>query len=372
MTKERQNRFLLVGFAVFAALLYFLSSVLTPFIAGIAVAYFLDPVADKLEKWGASRLVATCLILAAFFIFVIVLLVLLLPLLQHQIVGLITRVPDLIEALREQALPLIERLQATLSAESLERLRNAAGSYAGEAIQFVTGLIKNLLSGGVALLEIVSLIFLSPLVAFYLLRDWDLIIAKLDNLLPRDLAPVIREQLGEIDKIIAGFVRGQATVCLILAVLYGIGLTAVGLEFGLLVGLGTGLISFIPYFGMTVGLVVAMAIALTQFSDWLPFVLVAAVFAVGQIIEGNFLTPKLVGDKVGLHPVWVIFALLAGGALFGFTGILLGVPAAAVIGVLVRFGTSQYLASPLYQGVGSNAGESHSGASETAPEKEET
>ena len=199
------------------------------------------------------------------------------------------------------------------------------------------------------------LLVITPLVAFYLLRDWDRIVARIDSLLPSRIRPIVREQAKEIDDILAGFVRGQATVCLLLGVFYAVGLSLAGLDFGVIVGLGTGLISFIPYFGMTIGLVTGMGIAVAQFADWVPIAIVAGVFAVGQVLEGNVITPRLVGNRVRLHPVWVIFAVLAGGALFGFTGILLALPAAAVIGVLVRFAVSRYQGSSLFDRDGDSA-----------------
>lgn len=352
MTRERQMWFWLASIAIFALLLYLLRSVLAPFVAGLAVAYCLDPVADKLEEWGASRLVATILITISFFLAVTILLVILFPLLQTQVVGLIARIPDAIDFLSKQAAPIVDGLQARLGAEEIERLRDGFGGYVGEAIKWVSGLLKGLWSGGLVLFEVAALLFITPLVSFYLLRDWDRIVAHIDSLLPRDAAPTIRDRMTEIDTTIAAFVRGQATVCLILAAFYGAGLTLIGLDFGLLVGLSAGLISFVPYFGMLIGLSVALGIALTQFADWVPFALVALVFGVGQLVEGNFLTPKLVGDSVGLHPVWVIFAVLAGGTLFGFTGLLLAVPTAAIIGVLVRFGSARYLLSGYFHGSG--------------------
>ena len=356
MAAESRIGFWLALVAVAAVLLYLLSGVLMPFVAGMAIAYFLDPVADRLEAWGLSRAVAAALILAAFFAAAAGCLVLLFPLLQAQVVGLATRGPDLIDTLRQQAEPLLRQMWADLPPDVLERLRAAAGSYAGEIVQWVSKLLADLLSGGMAFLNILSLVLISPLVAFYLLRDWDRIIERLDTLLPRPTAPVIRGQVAEIDRTIAAFVRGQASVCLILSIFYGVGLTLLGLQSGLLVGLGAGLVSFIPYFGAALGLAVGLGIALFQFADWLPIFLVAAVFVAGQTAESYILTPKLVGERVGLHPVWIIFALLAGGALFGFTGVLLAVPAAAVIGVLVRFAQARYLESPLYGGGGDEPG----------------
>ncbi len=357
MTRERHLAIWLAVLAVFCVLVFLLKSMLLPFVAGMGVAYFLDPVADRLEKWGLSRVLATSLITAAFFATVIILLVLLVPLLEGQVVAFIGRLPGYAAVLREYAEPLLERLQTIVPAGGMDNLGDAAGTYVGQAIKWIGALLANVWSGGVALFQLISLVVITPLVSFYLLRDWDRIVERIDAYLPRGSAPAIHDQFGKIDRTLAGFIRGQATVCLILGAFYAVGLSLVGLEFGLLIGLGTGLISFIPYFGMMVGLAVGIGVALAQFSGLGSVALVAAVFAVGQAAEGNFLTPKLVGDRVGLHPVWVIFALLAGGTLFGFTGILLAVPAAAVIGVLVRFTLESYRDSRLYEGLGDDAGD---------------
>jgi predicted PurR-regulated permease PerM len=204
--------------------------------------------------------------------------------------------------------------------------------------------------GGIAIANLLSLIFITPVVTFYMLRDWDRLIAHIDSLLPREYAATVREQAKAIDHTLAGFARGQASVCLVLAAYYASGLMLVGLPFGLVVGLAAGLLTFIPYLGAATGFVVGMAIALANFDSWTAIIAVAIVFAIGQVIESNVLTPRLVGNRVGLHPVWVIFALLAGGALFGFVGILLAVPSAAAIGVLVRFATGRYMESPVYLG----------------------
>lgn len=335
-----------------AALLYLLSGMLLPFVAGLLVAYFLDPVADRLEKWGCSRTLATALITVAFFLLLGATMVLLFPLLQGQVMGLAAKAPALIVALREQAGPLLDLVQTSLDENQVAKIRDAAGSYAGEAARWLGGFLGRVLSGGVAVFQILSLLVITPLVSFYLLRDWDRLVARFDDLMPRDLQPTIRAQMQEIDRTIAAWVRGQATVCVLLGAWYGIGLTMIGLEFGLVVGFLTGLISFVPYFGMGVGLAVALGIAFAQFSGWVPFALVVGVFGAGQVVDAYFLTPRLVGEKVGLHPVWVIFALLAGGALFGFTGVLLAVPVAAVIGVLVRFSIARYRESSYYLGGG--------------------
>lgn len=352
MSKEKQILVWIAGLALFAALLSALSGILMPFVAGIAVAYFLDPAADRMENWGISRALATGLILLAFFIVVAGGLILLFPLLQAQVVDLAVRVPDLIDALRRQVEPLLAELSARLPADALQRLGQAAGSFTGQAAEWLTGILADLWSGGMAFLNLLSLVLITPLVAFYLLRDWDRIIKHLDGLLPRDFAETIREQASEVDKTLAAFVRGQASVCLVLTIFYAAGLTLAGLKYGLLVGIGAGFISFIPYIGAGIGLAVGTAIAVVQFSDLAPIATVVAVFLIGQTAESYFLTPRLVGGRVGLQPIWIIFALLAGGALFGLTGVLLAVPVAAIIGVLVRFGRSRYLESALYKGGG--------------------
>jgi predicted PurR-regulated permease PerM len=246
---------------------------------------------------------------------------------------------------------LLDLARAHLSAEDIAALRARIGSVAGpDALAWVGRTLGGLWGGGVAFFNLLSLLFITPLVAFYLLRDWDGIVAVVDDWLPRDHAPVIRAQLAAVDRVLSGFVRGQLTVCLVLGVFYALGLGLVRLDFGLVIGLATGLISFVPVFGTLVGFAVGIGVALVQFGFAWQVAAVAGVFLAGQAIEGNFLTPKLVGSRVGLHPVWTIFALLAGGALAGFTGLLLAVPAAAVIGVLSRFAVARWVASDAYRG----------------------
>lgn len=349
MTAERRWLIWLGIAVVMAVLIYEMRAALTPFIAGMAVAYLLDPLADRLEAVGVPRTGAVCIILGTFLAILVIIAILLFPLLQTQIVELAERLPTYIQKLRDAAMPLIERLQASLSGAEAERLRTAVGNVAGNVVGWVGQILGGLWSGGLAVFNALSLVVIMPVVAFYLLRDWDRIVAHIDSLLPRDAAGTIREQVREIDDRLSGFVRGQASVCLALGIWYATGLTMVGLDFGLLVGIAAGLISFVPYLGTGLGLVVGLGLAFAQFDTWLPIGLVAAVFATGQILEGYVLTPRMVGERVGLHPVWVLFALMAGGALLGFTGVLLAVPAAAVIGVLVRFAISRYLQSPLYR-----------------------
>jgi len=353
ISMEKRALFWILGLAVFGLLLYVLSGVLVPFVAGLAVAYFFDPVADRLEKAGVSRGLAAAVVIAGFLALAGALLVLIYPLLQGQVVGLIAHIPELIDAAREQSAPLLETLNERLSSGQISDLKGTAGSYAGNALGWLGGLLQDVWSGGLAFFNLLSLLIITPLVAFYLLRDWDRIVAHFDGLLPRRSAVTIREQATAIDATLAAFVRGQASVCFVLGIFYATGLTIIGLDFGLLVGLGTGIISFVPYVGAGIGMLTGVGIALFQFPETTSVIIVAAIFFVGQTAESYFLTPKLVGDRVGLHPVWIVFALLAGGALFGFTGVLLAVPVTAVIGVLVRFATARYLESPLYGGEGS-------------------
>lgn len=348
MTTRERAVFWTVGLVIAVAALIVLKPILLPFVAGMAVAYFLDPVCDRLEEKGLSRLAATALVTAIFFIVVIIVLSATAPFIYGQIVSFAERVPSYVAAIESKAGPLLDYVTSELTQEDSPGIGESAAQYAGTAVQWAARALARVLGGLSAVADIISLVVLTPLVAFYLLRDWDVMVARVDSWLPRAYAETIREQVKLVDLTLAGFVRGQAIVCFAMGLFYGIGLTVAGLDFGFLVGFFTGLISFIPYFGMLIGLALGGGIAIAQFDTIPPILWVLAIFAAGQIIEGNFLTPKLVGGRVQLHEVWIIFALLAGGMLFGFTGILLAVPIAAVIGVLVRFLLAQYLASPLY------------------------
>lgn len=350
MTVSRQALFWGAGFLVLGLILHVLGPILLPFVVGFAVAYFLDPIVVRMEREGARRGWATLLVLLLFFALIVLVFAFIAPLVQAQLVDLVRQAPDLLKALEERVMRIMTRLSAELPYADVERLKSAAGGIAGDALSLAGELVAKLWSGGLALLNLLSLIFISPVVAFYMLRDWHRIIAKVDGWLPRDHAPTVRALAREADERIAGFLRGTALVCLCLAVFYATALTLIGLDFGLVIGLVAGLISFIPFVGAAVGFVVSVSVALVQFEDIYMVLLTAGVFLAGQALEGNILQPKLVGDRINLHPVWVIFALLAGAFLFGFVGVLLAVPTAAVIGVLARFFISQYMKSPLYRG----------------------
>jgi len=340
-----------VVFALFILILAGLREILFPFVAGFAIAYFLDPACDRLERAGLSRTWSTTLVTAAFFIIFVIILSFLVPLLYSQLVQFLENLPRYVSAIETKIAPLIEVARSYVAAgEGAEQARQFIESHFGDVAKFAIGFLAKFVSGLEVTFSLLSLFVITPIVAFYLLRDWDHIIAKIDGWLPRAHAGVIREQVKLVDETMAGFVRGQFSVCMLLGLFYGIGLSLVGLDFGLVVGLVTGLMSFVPYFGMLIGFVLGMGLAIAQFDSIVPILLVAGVFGIGQFIEGNFLTPKMVGDRVNLHAVWIIFALLAGGALFGLVGIMLAVPVAAVIGVLVRFTVEQYLASKMYLG----------------------
>lgn len=350
MTSRGQLRFWLIGLALFLIALYLLRGILLPFVAGMAVAYFLDPICDWLEQHGCSRSWATAIVSVGFAIVIIIALLLLAPLLQRQILDFAGRLPGYIDAVTNRLLPWIQGVAERLGIANLGDLRGTAGAQVGSIVSWIGGALARLVSSGVAFANLLSLLFITPVVAFYLLRDWDRLMRQIDALLPREHRDTIHAQLLEIDRSLAGFARGQASVCLVLGIFYAVGLSLIGLDFGLVVGMGIGLLSFIPYVGSISGLIVSLAIALAQFSTWVPVGLVLGFFVLGQILEGYVLTPRLVGNRVGLHPVWVIFGLLAGGALFGFVGLLLAVPTAAVIGVLTRFAVAQYRNSRYFRG----------------------
>jgi len=347
MTTTQRSLSWIAAFAVFIAAVLLFESILLPFLVGFAVAYFLDPLCDRLESMGCSRTLATSLVTAGFFLLVILLFAILVPVLYKQLLQFAAQLPDLVARIEAKARPLLESVADLKANNQLGIQEFIKDSLAGTAK--VLGKVgSKVVSGLGALANAAALLIVTPVVAFYLLRDWDLIVKKVDGWLPRAHQKTIREQCRLIDQTLAGFVRGQFSVCVLLGVFYAIGLTAVGLPFGAIVGLATGLLSFIPYVGMLAGFAVGLGLAIANFDSVTDIGLVIVVFVVGQVIEGNFLTPKLVGDRVNLHAVWILFALMAGAALFGFVGVLLAVPVAAVLGVLVRFALMQYLESPLY------------------------
>ncbi len=348
---RRQFFFWLGMLGFFVAFMWFFSDILLPFIAGMALAYFLDPVADWLQRMGASRMLATVIILITFILTFIIFLMVLVPVLANQISGFLDRLPEL-----------VSKLQTLIASTEIEWLRERIG-VDGQSLQdninglmkegagWVSTVLKQVWRSGKSLVDVVSLLVVTPVVAFYLLYDWDNMVERVDSWLPHDHRNTIRSIISDINSAVAGFVRGQGTVCLILGLFYAASLTVIGLNFGLLIGLFAGLISFIPFVGSIIGFLLSVGVALVQFwPEWIPIALCATTFFMGQFLEGNILQPKLVGEKVGLHPVWLMFALFAFGSLLGFTGMLIAVPAAAAVGVVTRFGLGRYLESELYKG----------------------
>jgi predicted PurR-regulated permease PerM len=337
---------IIVGFFLF---LYLIRAILLPFVLAMATAFFLDPAADKLQKWGLSRTNATLTITAAFFLFIIIVVAIVVPLVAGQTSDMLAAIPAYVAQFRTEVLPMIEQKLRIVSPNLVNDIETSITSSSGLIARGFADLFGNALTSGMAVLNILSLVLITPVVAFYLIRDWDRLVDHIDSLLPKSHAEVVREQCRIIDKTLAGFVRGQLNVCLLLGTFYAIGLSLVGLNFGFVIGLVTGFLVIFPYVGLLVGMATGLTVAFFQFGTLHDVLMVLAVFVVGQVIEGNFVTPKLVGDKVGLHPVWIIFAMLVGATLFGFVGILLAVPIAAVLGVLVRFAIVRYQESPYSQ-----------------------
>ncbi|MGX5800476.1 AI-2E family transporter [Bradyrhizobium sp. Arg314] len=348
---RRQAFFWLATAVLLALFLYIFSGILLPFVAGMVLAYFLDPVADWLQRLGLSRLMATVVILIAFIVVVVLAFVILVPVLATQMADFARKLPEYLTRLQSLITSFDPKWLEQRFGVNAAGLRDGLNSLLTSGFSLLTTVFTSIWSSGVALVSVVSLFVVTPVVAFYMLLDWDRMVAVVDSWVPRDYVETVRALARDINTATAGFVRGQGTLCLVLGAMYATGLTLTGLNFAILIGFFAGLISFIPYVGSLTGLVLAVGVAFVQFwPDWTMVVLVACVFFVGQFIEGNILQPRLVGKSVGLHPVWLMFALFAFGALFGFVGLLIAVPASAAIAVLVRFAIGRYLESPLYKG----------------------
>lgn len=334
---------------VLAAALHLFASILLPFVMAAGIAYFLDPPTTRLTRAGMPRGLAALLMVVALVAAGLMFALLLYPLLLAQVGILIGRVPTYVYSVRLWAGEVISHLQERLGSDFVdEKLRDLVGGQAGAMLAFLAAALSRIVGGGFALFNVLSLVVVTPVVAFYLLRDWRRAVARVDSWLPRRYAGVLRAQAREVDRILSAWLRGQALCCVVLAVFYAVALSAVGLDLGLIVGISAGLLSFIPYVGSITGGVASIGLAFAQFPDWTGVATVAGVFVVGQILEGYVIYPRFLGDRVELHAVWVIFALFAGGAAFGFLGVLLAVPVTAAIGVLLRFWLRRYLQSPLY------------------------
>jgi predicted PurR-regulated permease PerM len=335
--------FLLVLFA-----LGLVQSILLPFATGFAIAYILAPLVERLEHLGLHRALASFLVLILFLLGVALVAVMLVPLIQGQIVQLIARAPNFVRAAQDQLGQWILLLQAQLPAEDITKLRDLLGAKLGEAVVWLVGVLQSMVTSSLAILNVISLVIVTPIVLFFLLRDWDKMVAHIDSCLPRQSLDTIRGQARAVSDTLVGWIHGQALVCLILAGYYAVALTVAGIESALALGVLIGVLAIIPILGVTTGFLLAVSLAASQYGSWTAILEVCGIFVFGQLVEANILTPKLVGDRIHLHPVWVIFALFAGGTLYGFVGILIAVPAAAVIGVLARFALARYRQSTLY------------------------
>jgi predicted PurR-regulated permease PerM len=349
---RRQMTFWVVALVLFVAALWLLHDILLPFVAGMAIAYLLDPIAKRLERLGLNRTVATLLIVVLFVLVGVVLILLIVPVLAEQLWALIGKLPEYVTRLQALVADPSRPWLRKLVGEGMADANSSVGDLVTQGVGWLTTFLKSLWSGGQALVSIFSLVIVTPVVAFYLLYDWDRMITAVDGWVPLHHRDTVRSLAREIDVTMSGFVRGQAAVCLILGAYYTLGLTLTGLNFGLLIGMVSGLITFIPYVGSMTALVVGVSVAIAQFwPEATPILMVVGVFLVGQFIEGYVLSPKLVGESVGLHPVWLIFALFAFGYLLGFVGLLVAIPLSAALGVIARFALRRYLASPLYTGI---------------------
>jgi predicted PurR-regulated permease PerM len=351
MRAEREVVFWVSAAVLLILTIALLGEILLPFVAGIAIAYFLSPAADRLVALGLNRVLASLLIVAALAVVVIAALVLIVPVVVAQAQELAVSLPGE-----------LARLRTLIDAWVVEKLGPGFGGidaqlgHVSDAIsQNWTGLVgwaaTSLWSRSLAIVNFLALMLVTPLVVFYLLLDWHAMLAKIDGWLPREHAASIRTLATDMNDAVAAFVRGQGTVCLILGAFYALALSAVGLNYGLLVGLATGLFAFIPFIGWALGLITATTLAVIQFwPELLPILLVIGVFLAGMAVDAGFLSPTIVGSKIGLHPVWLIFALFVFSYLFGLVGTLIAVPLAAALGVLIRFALGVYLASPVYRG----------------------
>ncbi|MBV8060164.1 MAG: AI-2E family transporter, partial [Alphaproteobacteria bacterium] len=295
------------------------------------------------------RWLGSIMVLLSFGSVAVAIITLVAPLISSQLGALVDATPGYIAKLRSHYTPWIEEWLQRFQPADVEKLRSAAGQSAGEAAGWLAKLFHNIITGGIALIDAFALAIIAPVVAFFTLRDWPTLTASIDSIFPRRYYGLIREQLADIDSTLSGFIRGQALVCLALGIIYSTGLTAIGLKYSLAIGVTSGVLSFIPYIGTAFGWISSIILALVQFDDMLHVGLVVVVFYVGHFLEAYVLTPKLVGHRVGLHPLWILFALICGAKLLGFTGLLIAVPTAAVIGVLIRFAIRAYKDSPMYK-----------------------
>ena len=346
---DSQKWLLFVGIISLALVIYLLSPVLTPFLAAALLAYLGDPLVDRLEQWKLSRTVSVSIVFVGLFLFLTLIILLLLPLLEHQLSYLLGNIPRYIDLIQTEVLPdLAEKLGIDVRQFDLNILKENLSQYWQQAGGLAMTVFSSVTKSGLSIIAWLANLILIPVVTFYLLRDWDLLVARIHELLPKQYEPVISKLAKESDETLAAFFRGQFMVMLVLGLVYSAGLWFVDLQLALLIGMMAGLLSFVPYLGFIIGVMAASIAMLLQSHELFQLIPVFIVFGIGQALEGMLLTPLLVGDRIGLHPVAVIFAVLAGGQLFGFVGILLALPVAAIIAVVLRHMHDQYKSSEFF------------------------
>jgi predicted PurR-regulated permease PerM len=354
MTLARPITFWIVMLLALVAVVVLLREVLLPFVAGMVLAYLLDPLANRFERLGMNRLLATLAIIVAVFLTIAVVMFVTIPIIVREVELFIDNFPLYVRKLHDLATDPARPWLSKMVGEGLAQAEKSFDQLTALASGWFWAFLNSLWSGGRALISVVSLTIVTPIVACYLIYDWNGIVRAVDNWIPPANRDTVRALAREVDETIGGFVRGQTALCLVLAIYYGAALWLIGLKHGAIIGIAAGLISFIPYVGVFCGLVVATCIAIAQFwPNWSMMLLVPAIFFVGNSLSDYVLAPYLVGRRIGLGPVWIMFALFAFGYLFGFVGLLIAVPLAAAIGVLLRFALRQYYASPLYAGAAS-------------------
>jgi predicted PurR-regulated permease PerM len=346
--QEKSFQFWIMVAALTFCFILLFKSVLMPFVVGITLAYMLNPIVEKLTKRKLPRWLSAFFILAIFFVITLIAVLFAVPVLIREMIEFVQLMPSLFqkgEVWLATNLPMVEIPQ------SLDDInKEALSEKAGDILNIGKDVLGNVLKGGMAIIGFISAFILIPIIAFYLMIDWPRLTAKIQDLVPEGNKKTVTGILSDIDKSLSGFIRGQLSVCFLLGLFYAIGLSVIGLQYGFFIGVASGILSIIPFVGSLFGLVASVGMAFYQFGGWEYPLIAFIIFATGQLIEGNYLTPKLVGESVGLHPIWVIFVLMAGGALLGLLGMIIAVPVAAIIAVLLRHAISQYKQSTYYKG----------------------
>lgn len=337
-----RDKYLISGLLLFA-FGYFLnaiSSILLPFVMGVVIAYLLDPLADKMEKKGISRWIASAFIVVSFFAILVIAITSLLPILYKQAVSLVVQIPNYVEYINEKLIPYIDSIITRFNnggnGSTLHLIDQHLSSSSKQIANLIAEIVNDVWVSSLALINVISLLSITPITAYYILNDWDKVKSTLEGGLPIKYKYQIKRLWNEIDVVLSSYIRGQVIICSILAAYYTISLVSIGLDYSIFVGIATGLVSFIPYIGPIFGACAGGLVAFFQWGDLISILVVVGIFAVGQFIEGYFITPKLMSQKLNVHPVWIIFGLFAGGALAGFWGMLLAVPVTAIVKVIIR------------------------------------